>query len=223
MNKKIVLPLLLIMIISAASAAITVNVTAPNSSTKINSTTTSFNTNFTVSYDGNLSLASNIYLDNDTNNSSFLQTLATGTATLNGANTFSWNTSTLTDGTYYIFVRTTDSNQTAGNYSAGFLVDKTIPSAVTDLNATAGNMQINLIWTASASTDVNQHNIYRSTTNGFTPSAANFLRAVTATNFTDSNVVFGTTYYYILKAMDSAGNLSNNSSQVYSSALDSTA
>lgn len=50
------------------------------------------------------------------------------------------------------------------------------------------------------------YNVYRSTTPVFTPSPANQVGScVAGSSFTDPNVVFGTTYYYTVRAEDDAG------------------
>src|SRR6185295_14768515 len=70
-----------------------------------------------------------------------------------------------------------------------------------------------LTW--SASTDnvaVVRYNVHRSTTNGFTPSAANRIAQPTGTSLTDSPLSPGT-YYYVVTAEDAAGNVSAASAQ----------
>jgi hypothetical protein len=74
--------------------------------------------------------------------------------------------------------------------------------APTNLTATAGNGQINLSWMPAAGAV--SYNVYRSTTShgeGTTPIAT----GVTGTTYTDSTVTNGTTYYYQVTAVASAG------------------
>jgi len=50
-----------------------------------------------------------------------------------------------------------------------------------------------------------QYKIYRSTTSGFTPGPSNLIATVTngsATSYSDSGLPFGSTYYYIVRAVD---------------------
>ncbi len=78
----------------------------------------------------------------------------------------------------------------------------TIPPAPTGLTSSAGNGQVNLSWTASSG--ATSYNIYRGTSsNGesSSPVASN----VATTNLTDATVVNGTTYYYKVAAVNSAG------------------
>jgi len=83
------------------------------------------------------------------------------------------------------------------------------PTAPSGLAATAtSSSQINLSWTAStAGTGCSiTYNVFRSTTNGFTPSSSNQIASsVSATTFSDTGLAASTTYYYLVEAVDSAG------------------
>jgi hypothetical protein len=83
-----------------------------------------------------------------------------------------------------------------------------VPPTPTGLAATAGSQQVSLTWSASSGSA--SYNVKRSTTSGgpYTQ-AAN----VTVTNDTDASLTNGTTYYYVVSAVNSAGE-SANSSQV---------
>lgn len=85
----------------------------------------------------------------------------------------------------------------------------TVPAAPTGLSATAGDAQVALSWTASSG--ATSYNVKRSTTGGgpYTTVAS----GVTATNYTNTGLTNGTTYYYVVSAVNSAGE-SANSSQV---------
>jgi len=77
-----------------------------------------------------------------------------------------------------------------------------LPSAPTGLTGNAGNSQFGLTWTAGA--NAASYNVYRGTSaNGenSTPIATN----VTTTSYTDLTVVNGTTYYYKVASVNSAG------------------
>ncbi len=220
MNSKFFI-LLAVFLVSTASALTVEEISAPNASTKINSLTTDFDIIFSVSYDENNSLTSAIYYDEDTNSTEKTEIISVH-STVNGTNTYTWNTTGIRDGSYYIFIETTDGNQNSSKYSEEFLVDKNAPMDPADLNATAGDMQINLIWNASNSDDLQEYNVYRSITDGFIAGEGNLIASTTETNYTDSNISFGTTYYYKIKAIDNAGNLSNESNQANASPLDET-
>jgi fibronectin type 3 domain-containing protein len=130
LNKKNILffVALSVLIISSsiASAEITVEVTTPNSATIINSSTSSIDINFNVSYDGNQSLNADIHLDEDTNAENGTTEKITTIPAINGANSFNWNVNA-SDGTHYIYVQVTDGNETGNDYSESFLIDKTPP------------------------------------------------------------------------------------------------
>ncbi|MEV4289325.1 LamG-like jellyroll fold domain-containing protein [Nonomuraea bangladeshensis] len=92
--------------------------------------------------------------------------------------------------------------------------DTQAPTAPGSLAATGGSGSAQLTWTASTdNVGVTGYRIHRSTTPGFTPSAANQVGSVTATTFTDGGLAAGT-YYYRVLATDAAGNLSASSNEV---------
>lgn len=84
----------------------------------------------------------------------------------------------------------------------------TVPSAPTGLSATAGNGQVTLSWNTVS--NATSYNVKRSTTSG-----SNFttIGSTGSTSFTDTTVTNGTTYYYVVTAVNSAGE-SAPSSQV---------
>jgi fibronectin type 3 domain-containing protein len=108
----------------------------------------------------------------------------------------------LTSGTNYCYqVEAIDG---AGNISANKssqvcatpAADTTTPSAPTNLTATvASAYQINLSWTASASTNVVGYAIYRGATK---------IAAVTGTSYSDTGLASSTPYSYTVKALSGA-------------------
>jgi hypothetical protein len=82
------------------------------------------------------------------------------------------------------------------------------PAAPTGLAATAGNAQVTLNWNASSG--ASSYNVKRSTTSGgpYTTIAT----GVTSTSFTNTGLTNGTTYFYVVSAVNSFGE-SGNSSQ----------
>ena len=84
----------------------------------------------------------------------------------------------------------------------------TIPAAPAGLQATAGNAQVSLSWTAS--TGATSYKVYRSTVSG---SGYAVLASGAVTSYVDKAVTNGTTYYYVVSAVNSAGE-SPKSSQV---------
>ena len=83
----------------------------------------------------------------------------------------------------------------------------TAPAAPTNLLATAGNAQVGLSWSASAG--ATSYNIERSTTNG---GSYTKVASPTTTSYTDTGLSNGTTYYYVVAAVNSIG-VSGNSNQ----------
>jgi endoglucanase len=81
------------------------------------------------------------------------------------------------------------------------------PTAPSGLGATAtSSSQINLSWTASSSSCSVTYNVFRSTTNGFTPSSSNQIATgVSTTTFSDTGLAASTTYYYLVEGTNSGG------------------
>ena len=116
----------------------------------------------------------------------------------------------LTNGTQYFYVvsavnsggESANSNEAAATPSA----PATPPPMPTGLQATAGNAQVSLSWNASAG--ATSYNLKRSTVNGGPYSTA--VASPTATNYTDTTVTNGTSYYYVVSAVNSAGESANS-------------
>jgi hypothetical protein len=81
------------------------------------------------------------------------------------------------------------------------------PQPPTGLTATAGNAQVGLNWNSSAG--ATSYNVKRSTTTGGEATITN----VTTTSFNDTGLNNGTTYFYVVSALNSNGE-SGNSSEV---------
>src|SRR6516165_2416296 len=124
--------------------------------------------------------------------------------------TTSYTDTGLTNGTTYYYVVT--AVNTAGESSNSSQVSATpqpgIPAAPTNATATGGNGQVALSW--SASSGATSYNVKRSTTSGG-PYAT--VASPTTTSYTDTGLTNGTTYYYVVTAVNTAGE-SSNSSQV---------
>ena len=83
---------------------------------------------------------------------------------------------------------------------------QTAPSTPTNLQATGGNAQISLAW--SASTGATSYNVKRSTTSGGPYSK---ISAPTTTSYTDTGLTNGTKYFYVVSAVNSVGESANSS------------
>lgn len=82
------------------------------------------------------------------------------------------------------------------------------PAAPTGLRTTPAVAQIGLAWNASV--DATNYNVKRSTVSG---GPYTTIASLAGTNFTDVNVAGGTTYFYVVTALDAFGE-SANSAQV---------
>ncbi|HEV2721210.1 MAG TPA: fibronectin type III domain-containing protein, partial [Thermoanaerobaculia bacterium] len=83
----------------------------------------------------------------------------------------------------------------------------TPPNAPTGLAATAGNAQVALSWTASSG--ATSYNVKRATVSGgpYTTIAT----AVPTNSYTDTTAANGTTYFYVVSAVNSGGESANSS------------
>ena len=100
--------------------------------------------------------------------------------------------------------------------------DDEAPSAPTSLGATGRVGGVSLAWTAATdNVGVARYNVHRSTTAGFTPSAANKVGQSTDTSFADNGLATGT-YYYRVTAEDAAGNVGPPSGEATADALSDT-
>jgi hypothetical protein len=82
----------------------------------------------------------------------------------------------------------------------------TPPPAPTDLVASAGNATVGLVWNAAAT--ATGYNVKRATASGGPHSV--IASNIADTNFTDTNVVNGTTYFYIVSARNAGGDGPNS-------------
>jgi hypothetical protein len=113
--------------------------------------------------------------------------------------------------TYYYVVSATN---TAGESSNSIQVSATTPGSSSSppaapaiLTVTASSGQVSLTWSAVAT--ATNYNVKRSATSG----AETNLASMASTNYTDTSVVNGTKYYYVVSAVNSGGE-SPNSAEV---------
>jgi hypothetical protein len=81
----------------------------------------------------------------------------------------------------------------------------TVPAAPTGLTAAAGDQQVALAWNASPG--ATSYNVKRGAANG---GPYTTVASPTITTYTDTGLTNGTTYYYVVTAVDSAGESSNS-------------
>jgi fibronectin type 3 domain-containing protein len=131
-------------------------------------------------------------------------TIATGVTSTSFTNTG------LTNGTTFFFVvsAVNSAGESGNSNQASATPQLSVPPAPTGLVATAGNAQVSLSWNASSG--ANSYNVKRSTTSGgpYTTIAT----GVTSTSFTNTGLTNGTTFFFVVSAVNSAGE-SGNSNQ----------
>lgn len=117
----------------------------------------------------------------------------------------------LTNGTaYYYVVAAVNSTGTSPNSTQASATPTapvtTPPPAPSGLQATAGNGQINLSW--SASTSATSYHLKRSTASG---GPYTTISSPAATTFTDTGLTNGIAYFYVVSALNSTGESANSS------------
>jgi fibronectin type 3 domain-containing protein len=105
---------------------------------------------------------------------------------------------------FYIVVAYNSYGQSANSAEVSATPNMPAPAAPTGLAATAGNAQVSLSWNASAS--ATSYHVKRSTTSGNEVQIA----APTATSYVDTGLTNGTKYFYVVSAVDSAGESANS-------------
>ena len=90
--------------------------------------------------------------------------------------------------------------------------DTTPPANPTGLVAVAGTGSVDLMWSANSESDLAGYYVYRATASGG-PYARITGSVVTNAFYTDSSVTGGTTYFYVVRAIDTSANESGNSNE----------
>jgi subtilisin family serine protease len=111
---------------------------------------------------------------------------------------------------WYFHLRTADQagNWTSTVHLGPFKIDTAVPSKPATPNVTPGVNQVSLSWTANPETDVENYEIWRS----FSEIGGYTLIATTSQiNYTDTTANAGATYYYKIRAIDRANNISDYS------------
>ncbi len=180
--------------------------------------------------DGSVSLdwANNVEGDLDGYNVYRSTTSGSGYAKLNGSvvATSDYTDNTASNGTTYYYVVTaidTSANESANSTEdSATPQDTTAPSAPTGLVATAGDGSVSLDWANNVEGDLDGYNVYRSTTSGSGYAKLNG-SVVATSDYTDNTASNGTTYYYVVTAVDTNANESANSTEDSATPQDTTA
>ncbi|MFT7507156.1 MAG: prepilin-type N-terminal cleavage/methylation domain-containing protein [Acidimicrobiales bacterium] len=142
-------------------------------------------------------------------------------------NTSNFNSTGLTNGTmYYFLVRAED---TTGNVSGNSNIanarpmDVTPPAPPSSLSAVGGTRQITLNWSNNTESDFSSYRVYRSNSSGGTYSQ--IASGLTSSGYVNTGLpgTGDTRYYYRVRAIDNAGNLSGNSNTANAITADTVA
>jgi fibronectin type 3 domain-containing protein len=121
----------------------------------------------------------------------------------------SYADNSVTNGTKYYYVVSAYNSYGQSANSAEVNATPTAPpppGAPAGLQATPGNTQVSLSWTAS--TGATSYHVKRSTTSG---GPYTQVSAPTVANFADTSLTNGTTYYYVVSALNATGESANSS------------
>ena len=102
----------------------------------------------------------------------------------------------------------------AGCGSSGGNSDTTAPAAPANLAGTAGDSKVELSWDEVGAGDLEMYQIYRSTSSPIEVSNQSPTQATEKTTYTDTDVQNENTYYYVVTAVDDAGNESASSNEI---------
>ena len=115
---------------------------------------------------------------------------------------------------YYVVVSINGNTQEESPYStevSAVAVDTVAPAAPSNLTGTATNGGADLQWDANTEPDLAEYGIYRSTSSG-----GPYVNVDNddATTYADGGLVNGSTYYYVVTALDNSGNESTYSNEI---------
>jgi hypothetical protein len=115
----------------------------------------------------------------------------------------------LTNGTKYFYVvsayNSAGQSANSSEVSATPTAPATPPAAPANLQATAGNAQVSLSWTPSSG--ATSYHVKRSTTSG---SGYMQIAAPAAASYSNTGLTNGTAYYYVVSALNAAGESANS-------------
>jgi len=125
-----------------------------------------------------------------------------GTATPAGGS-WTFTTAAKPEGFYSITARSLAASiESSDSPSVSITIDRTAPSAPTNLRTTAYNNCIDLEWDASIAGDVAGYEVFRKTGASGTWTLLNTTGVVIGTKYRDATAVNGVTYFYRVEAID---------------------
>jgi fibronectin type 3 domain-containing protein len=103
----------------------------------------------------------------------------------------------------------------AGCGSSGGNSDSTPPGAPSNLAGTPGDGKVDLSWSGGTASDLSEYNLYRSTSSSVDQiSDRSPIQSTSSSTYEDTEVSNDTRYYYVVTAVDDAGNESEPSNKI---------
>ena len=123
---------------------------------------------------------------------------------------------------FYVATAVDDTGNESGNSNeASATPFDALPAPPTNLAATAGNRQVALEWDDNTENDLAGYNVYRSTAQGVQGTKINpSLITAGASAYIDTGLAPGIPYFYVVTAVDNAGNESGVSNEASATPLD---
>ncbi|RJX19163.1 MAG: hypothetical protein C4575_09165, partial [Desulforudis sp.] len=130
-----------------------------------------------------------------------------------------WNGASLPEGSCALRATAYDAAGHSATVEGEYVIDHAPPAALSGLAATPGEGRIDLAWTASDAADLYRYRLYRSTTpgSGYEKIGPDIYNTAA---YADLELVPGVEYFYVVTAVDTAGNESALSSQASAAALE---
>ena len=125
----------------------------------------------------------------------------------------SWDTSALADGEYTVRTRALNEGDLEDSLEATYTLDRTPPAPPSDLAVSDphSGTELDLAWSAPADTDVESYQVFRALNPG--GPYQKVAEGIAGTGHRDTGLDEGVTYNYVARAVDQAGNPSDDSAE----------